>query len=164
MIGGQKAAAAALLISVFIAGALGGVVGTKLMDRRSWRDGMVRSGHMERPGGRPSRMKGMEGGADPRGLMPMWFSDRLAHELDLDEEQREIIQNILESRRERADDILEKVGPTLKAELDSMSIEIRAILTPDQQLLFDQFHERERERMFRRMSNPMRGPPSGSTP
>ena len=93
----------------------------------------------------------------------MWFSDRLARELDLDEEQREMIKNILESRRERADDILERVGPTLKAELDSMHIEIRAILTPDQQLLFDQFQEREGERMFRRMSNPMRGPPSGST-
>ena len=163
MIGGQKAAAAALLISVFIAGALGGMVGTKLMDRRSWRDGMARSGHMERPGGRPSWMKGREEGADPRGLMPMWFSDRLAHELDLDEEQREMIRDILDSRRERADAILERIGPTLKAELDSMNIEIRAILNPDQQLLLDQFQEREGERMFRRMSNPMRGPSSGST-
>jgi hypothetical protein len=37
MIGGQKTAAAALLVAVFVAGALGGAAGVKMADRRPWR-------------------------------------------------------------------------------------------------------------------------------
>ena len=37
MIGGQKTAAAALLLAIFAAGALGGAVGVQVVDRRPWR-------------------------------------------------------------------------------------------------------------------------------
>ena len=161
MIGGQKTAAAALLIAVFLAGILGGAAGTKMMDRRVGRHGGDQPDRFDRLGSTRPWMRGTEEGADRRGLMPMWFTDRLARELDLTEEQREGIKDILDSRRQQADELMEQIGPRLKAELDSMQLEIRALLSPEQQLLFDQFQEREGERMFRRMSNPMRGPPPG---
>lgn len=155
--GGQKTAAALLLVTVFLAGVMGGMVGVEMMDKRSWRDQGERSRRYDHPGERQPWTKGADRRPDRHGLMPMWISDRLAERLGLSEVQKEEIQGILENRRKKADEVLSQVGPILRAELDSMNLEIRETLTPEQQALFDQFQEQEGERMFRRMSSPDRG-------
>mgnify|MGYP001828843500 CR=1 FL=1 len=160
MIAGQKTAAGLLLISVFLAGVMGGMVGVKMMDRRAWRDPGERSRRFDHPGEKPPWVRGTDRGAERHGLMPMWISDRLAEELELSDTQREQVRAIFDTRRERADEALKQIGPILRAELDSMNLEIREILSPEQALLFDEFQEREGDRMFRRMSNPSRGSPT----
>jgi Spy/CpxP family protein refolding chaperone len=157
--GGQKIAAAALLVSVFVSGALGGAVGVRLMDRRPWRPAGERGMPPEPMGGRPPGPGGMEGGPDRFGVAPMWMADRLAAELSLTDEQRDQVSGILESRQARASDALREIGPFLRAQLDSMNLEIRAILTSEQQVVFDQFVAREDERMFRRMGPSQPGIP-----
>jgi len=105
----------------------------------------------------------MEGDRDRFGPSPMWLADRLASELSLSAEQKEEVGEILENRRQRASEAMEQMGPFLKAQLDSMNAEIRALLTPEQQERFDDFVAREDERMFRRggMSRPG-SPPGGA--
>lgn len=159
MMGGQKTAAAALLVSVFVAGALGGAVGVRLVDRRPWRPAGERGIPLDPMGGRPPGPGGMEGGPDRFGVAPMWLADRLAADLDLTEEQRDQVSAILESRQARASNALEEIGPFLRAQLDSMNLEIRAILTSEQQVIFDQFVAREDERIFRRMGTSPPGIP-----
>jgi hypothetical protein len=163
MIVGQKAGAAALLVSVFIAGALGGAVGVKLVDRRPWRPSGEYRAPMDRMGGRTPHTSGREGGPDRFRIAPMWMADRLANQLSLTEEQREAVGSILEARQARASEALSEMGPFLKAQLDSINLEIRGILTPEQQERFDEFVAREDERMFRRGGFPRpEGPPGGS--
>lgn len=163
MIGGQRTAAAALLVSVFVAGLLGGAAGVRLMDRRPWRDRVEHRMPPDRMGARPQSPGGMEGDRDRFGPSPMWLADRLASELSLSDEQKEGVADILEARRQRAAEAMEQMGPFLKAQLDSMNAEIRALLTPEQQERFDEFVAREDERMFRRggMSRPG-FPPGGA--
>jgi len=160
MIFGQRTAAAALLISVFLAGALGGAVVTKLLDRRAWQERAEEMGLFERRGGKPLSMGRADGGFPDRGLAPMWVSDRLATVLNLSEEQKGQVQSILEGRADRADAKIAEMMPGLRAELDSMYLEVRAILTSDQQGLFDEFRAREEERMFRRGPGAWPGGPS----
>ena len=106
----------------------------------------------------------MEGGIDKEALAPMWFSYRLADELDLSEDQQDKVRSILDARREEAEGVLEEFGPRLRAHWDTLHLEIRTILTTDQQALFDGFRQREDERMFRRMSSPWPGGPPGGFP
>jgi hypothetical protein len=163
MIGGQRTAAAALLVAVFIAGVLGGAAGAKLLDRRPWRPEREHGIPFERMGGRAAWPGGMEGGPDRFGVAPMWLADRLAAQLDLSEEQREEVAAILEARQTRASAALAEMGPFLRAQLDSMNMEIRAVLAPDQQERFDEFVAREDERIFRRGGiPPPDAPPGGS--
>jgi len=167
MIGGQKTAAAALLVSVFVAGALGGAVSMKLLDRRPWRagPGVEHMAPFDRTGGRGSRPGSRESGRDRFGIAPsMWLAERLSAQLDLSSEQREEVVAILESRQTRATEALEEMGPLLRAQLDSMNLEIRAVLSPEQQEVFDEFVSQEDERMFRRMGGSRSGgPPGGGT-
>lgn len=155
--GTQKTAAAALLISVFVAGVLGGAAGVKLLDRRPWMPGADHGMTFDRMGGRSQRPDGMEGGSRGFGMAPMWLADRLAAQLELTAEQREAVTAILEARRARASEAMEEMGPFLKAQLDSTNMEIRAVLTPEQQERFDEFVDREDERMFRRGGFPRPG-------
>lgn len=164
MIGGQRTAAAALLISVFMAGALGGAVGTKLLDRWVGNDRMGRPSSFERSGRFPPHPGAMDRdhGRGPSMLAPMRISDRLARELNLTEDQKEQVLAILEARTRRSEERLSEILPRLKADLDSMFLEVREILTPEQQQLFDERREREEERMFRR--SPEGRPPTASRP
>jgi Spy/CpxP family protein refolding chaperone len=150
MIGGQRTAAAALLISVFIAGVLGGAMGTRLLDRRGgvdWRGGrppFEGYGRFSSPPGSMDR----DFGHRPGGLVPMRISDRLARELDLTEEQHERVRTILENRHKRSEERLSEILPRLKADLDSMFLEVREVLTPEQQVAFDEILQREDGRVF----------------
>mgnify|MGYP006279472847 CR=1 FL=1 len=160
MMGGQKTAAGALLISVFLAGVLGGAAGTKLLDRSPWEERMEQAPLPGYPGPRSPRMGRHGGGPRELGITPMWFSRRLADELDLSEEQEEDIRSVLETRRQRAEEAMADAAPVLRAQFDSVQMEIREILTPEQRTLFDEFRDVERERAFRRFP----GVPADSPP
>lgn len=161
MIGGQKTAAGALLISVFVAGVLGGAAGVKLLDRRPWRPGVEGGIPFDRMGGRPPWQGGREGAPDRFGIAPMFLEERLAALLALTDEQREKVTAIMEARQEKASLALEEMGPALRAQLDSLNLEIRANLSPEQQEVFDDFLARDNERMFRRGGGLRPGVPPG---
>lgn len=162
--GGQKTAAAALLVSVFVAGALGGAVGVKLLDLRPWRSGPDRAAPFDRRGGEHPWPGGRESPRGRFGVDPMLIADRLDAQLALTEAQKEGVTAILEARQARASAALEEIGPFLKSQLDSMNLEIRALLSPEQQKRFDEFAAREDDRIFRRMGGPWPGAPRGMPP
>jgi Spy/CpxP family protein refolding chaperone len=90
----------------------------------------------------------------------MMLNERLSRALDLTDEQDARIREILEARRANSARVLEEIQPRLQAELDSIRIEIRAILTPAQAERFDEFMRREEEMFTRRMPRPDSvGPP-----
>jgi len=160
MMGGQKTAAGALLISVFLAGVLGGAAGTKLLDRDPWEEGIEQAPLPGYPGPRSPRMGRHGGGPRELGITPMWFSERLAGQLDLSQEQEEEIRSVLETRRKQAQEAMAKATPVLRAQFDSVQMEIREILNPAQRTLFDEFRRRDRERAFRRFPGaPVDSPP-----
>ncbi len=160
MMGGQKTAAGALLISVFLAGVLGGAAGTKLLDRDPWEERLEQAPLPGYPGPRSPRMGRHGGGPRELGITPMWFSKRLADQLELSEEQEEEIHSVLETRRQRAEEAMAKTAPILRAQFDSVQMEIREILSPEQRALFDEFRRRDRERAFRRFPGaPVDSPP-----
>ena len=92
-----------------------GIVGGIAIDR-VWR------GH-EYPG---------HSGEPPPGLPP-----ELKDGMDLTPEQETRIQAILDRSRPRTDAILDEFFPRLRQVADSIRTEIRAVLTPAQQKLFD---------------------------
>jgi len=94
----------------------------------------------------------------------MLIADRLDAQLALTEAQKEGVTAILEARQARASAALEEIGPFLKSQLDSMNLEIRALLSPEQQKRFDEFAAREDDRIFRRMGGPWPGAPRGMPP
>ncbi len=146
-----KWSAAGLLIAVFLAGGLSALGVERIVDRMS---GPEDSPQVENrwEGRRPGR-GGPPGGRPPFAeLARMEFSDRLAQRLGLTEEQRETLEGIMERRRVLASNLMEELGPRLRAQMDSMEVEIREVLTDDQREAFDRFRNAEMER-FRR------GPP-----
>jgi Spy/CpxP family protein refolding chaperone len=102
-----------LLIAAFVAGALAGAAGDRLL-------------HAGEP--RFHEARGRHG------------HDRMAvfiDELDLSSQQRARVEAALERRRPQAEAIWESVKPRLRAQIDSTNAEIRALLTPEQQEAFD---------------------------
>ncbi len=68
----------------------------------------------------------------PRGLSP-----GLRDELKLTAEQETKINGILENGRPRTDAVLDQFLPRLRLVADSIRAEVRAVLTPEQQAIFD---------------------------
>ena len=131
----------ALLVSIFMAGALSALVVAELVDRR---EGAAFASPTEtdvRPAG-PGR-RGLPPG--PRGLASL-----LEQPLDLTPEQRSRIDLILERRRARTDSVMEAMRRPLEAQLDSTHAEIREVLRPEQRRLFDRIIERSRARREQR--------------
>lgn len=153
-------AAAALLISVFVAGTVSGFAAFQVLDDPSptppWRDG--------RPGRKPGlmgpRMGPMGLFPDSSGpfptLAPMILSERLSDRLGLSEDQLNRIHQIMEDRRAASSEILQELGPRLRSAIDSLELEIREVLSDDQQALFDEFMAEDRE-LFRRRGAGRRG-------
>lgn len=123
----------ALLALAFLTGALAGAAGDRLLTRRIT---------PERPGAR--------WGAP--GMVPP-FLERL----DLSDEQRTRIREILEASRPVTDSILQQTMPRLRAITDSVRHEIQAVLTPAQRARL----ERERQSFRRRPGFRPGGPDSG---
>jgi Spy/CpxP family protein refolding chaperone len=108
----------ALLLVVFVVGLLGGMAVERVR--------MVR-----RAPPPPDRV-----GMGP-GIMPPMFE-----RLGLTEDQRVRIREILEESRPVTDSVLRSSLPRLRAIRDSVRLEVRAVLTPEQQERFDEMERR----------------------
>jgi len=71
------------------------------------------------------------------GVMPPMFE-----RLDLTAEQRERIDAILRQSRPLTDSVLQSSLPRLRAIRDSVRLQVRAVLTPEQQERFDEMERR----------------------
>lgn len=107
----------ALLALAFVVGALGGMATERMRASRA----------------RPAPREWMP----MRGGLPPGFDG-----LDLTPEQQEQIQAIFRASRPRTDSVLHASLPRLEAIRDSVRGEIRAVLTPEQQRLFDEMEMR----------------------
>jgi Spy/CpxP family protein refolding chaperone len=144
--------AAAMLFSVFVAGLLGGAAVTEFRrpepQFRDFRfgpgqDGRSGPGPEGRGGPRPDG-RGRPGGPGMPGAVPLLPPGALDR-LNLTEEQRASVDEVLQRRRAVTEDVLESVYPRLRAQLDSASTEIRVLLTPEQQEAFDRLREEMRQ-------------------
>ena len=92
-------------------------------------------------------------GADPGYGMRSW--EDLYPGLDLTPEQRERIDLILKESQERTRKIMEPVSPQIRDELQRVRAEFRAVLTPEQQVRFDELaRQQQRPREPRRPGVP----------
>jgi hypothetical protein len=64
--------------------------------------------------------------------------------LSLTEEQRASVDQIMQRRNGQTEALLQDVYPRLRAQVDSANLEIRALLTPEQQTEFDRLREEMR--------------------
>jgi Spy/CpxP family protein refolding chaperone len=128
----------ALLALAFVAGALGGMALERVRASRA---------RPEPPAWMPMR-----------GDLPPGFDG-----LGLTAEQRDRIDAIFRASRPRTDSVLRASLPRLEAIHDSVRAEIRAVLTPDQQRLFDQMESRGRRGRGGLRNRPAfpGGPPGG---
>jgi len=153
--------AVALLISVFMAGALTAVavVSFTESDRDSERDEWRRDGRRGppgRPGGPGGRFDGQRGD---------FMLDMLTERLDLNEAQQEQVREIMARREAVAREVMESVRDRLKGVMDSVDAEIRTVLTPEQQEEFEEIEDEARETLGRRFPDgPPGGPPSDHPP
>lgn len=111
---GQMRLQAVLLLAVVFV--IGGLVGFSL-DR------------LVAPPGRPPHHQG----PPPKGLPP-----ELRDGMNLTADQERRIQAILDASRPRTDAVLNEFLPRLRAIADSVRLEMREVLTPEQRVLFDQ--------------------------
>ncbi|MGD8362606.1 MAG: hypothetical protein PVJ04_14355 [Gemmatimonadota bacterium] len=160
----KRMAAAALLISLFVAGVVGGVAFTRVVQVRRGPEPPGRWGG-ENPGGGMPPVFMPDSTRPPRGFAPMALSQRLSQTLGLTEDQAGRLEAIIAEREAAASAIMETIGPKLQAQFDSMTAAIRALLTSDQAEVFDGWLEREEA--FRRRP-PGEGPggrmPPGGDP
>ncbi len=154
----------ALLVLVFVAGALTALAAVRIADRRAeaaapaWTDAGSPPGSVPaapargRGGDRMDRMNRMRMRNGPMG--PSAMSHVLADRLGLSEEQRAKVAEVLERRRQQSDSILAEIRPRLAANLDSAHAEIRELLDAGQREAFDRFLAEGRSQMFRRLGRP----------
>ena len=67
---------------------------------------------------------------------------RLDHHLDLTDEQRARIEQILERRHEAMDRMWAELHPRMRAEIDATNAEIERVLTPEQREKFQKMRMR----------------------
>jgi Spy/CpxP family protein refolding chaperone len=120
-LGRVRAQGLALLFLAFVVGVLGGMALERLRTTR----------RAPRP---PGEWVGMRPGTS---VMPPVFE-----RLDLSEEQRARIESIMRESRPLTDSVLQASLPRLRAIRDSVRLEIRAVLTPEQQERFDAIEHR----------------------
>ena len=82
-------------------------------------------------------------------LVSLWGDQRamrarLADELRLDATQRAALDTILDHRNKRYNDLMEPVRPQIDSVGDAARAQIRQLLTPEQQAIYDKM-QRERE-------------------
>jgi Spy/CpxP family protein refolding chaperone len=94
-----------------------------------------------------------------QGIPPAW-----RHQLRLTDDQDRQIQEILEKNRSRADAVLDQFLPRLRAVTDSVRAEVRTVLTPDQQEMFDRLQPPLEPPPLRDARSPFGGPPPGGHP
>jgi Spy/CpxP family protein refolding chaperone len=149
-LGRVRAQGLALLLLAFVVGILGGMALERLRTAR----------RAPRP---PAEWPGMRPGMS---VMPAIFE-----RLNLSEEQRARIEHIMRESRPLTDSVLQASLPRLRAIRDSVWVEIRAVLTPEQQERFDAFERRRGDRTPGDRGTPMgpgergrRGGPGARSP
>lgn len=94
-----------------------------------------------------------------------WFRDRslnhfvdfLEKEIQIDESQKTKIVEIINQSNEKMKQIWDDVRPKAAQQMDATNVEIKAVMTSEQVIRFDQVMEEFRKQRFR-------GPPRGSHP
>ena len=162
--------AAALLVSVFMAGVLSAAAfiqlaspGIEALDREDRRDG--RDGRDRRPPRRPGPRDGFFGGPPgaPGTDRHEFFLDLLTERLDLDDVQREQIAEILIERNQMADEVMVSIRERLRAIMDSLESEVSEVLTDEQREAFEEMQRDGRDRLGR-MFPGAGGPPDRGRP
>jgi Spy/CpxP family protein refolding chaperone len=108
-----RAAAIAVVVVAFIAGILAGVAGDHLY--------LIRSGRLSPRHGRFSTER---------------MTDRLTHQLDLTQQQKTQVQQIIERHRAKIDATMANVRPQVRQEVEATNAEIETVLTPEQKTKF----------------------------
>lgn len=134
-LGRVKAQGVFLLAVVFVIGAFAGAAFERARESRF--------GPPPRPG---------------QGTPPEW-----RRQLRLTDDQDRRIREILEKNRSRADAILDQFLPRLQAVTDSIRVEVRAVLAPDQQKTFDRLQP-ALDRPLPDRRHPFGGLPPGGRP
>ena len=92
----------------------------------------------------------------PRGIgsrfMANRVTDKLTHELNLNEQQQKQVATIVAAHGKKVDAVWSNVRPQIHGEIDAANREISAILTPEQRAKFEK---------LRMHLGPRRGPPGG---
>lgn len=89
---------------------------------------------------------GEKGGFHGKGDFKERKAEHLDSKLDLTDEQKTKVDSILESKHEQAKAIFQESHPKLEALKKSTDQEIRAILTPEQQVKFDKLAQEKEEK------------------
>jgi Spy/CpxP family protein refolding chaperone len=119
-----------LIVGVFLAGAVSGLAASRFLPTRD-AGAAVLTGERAAPG-TPAETAGR--GGQPRRSMAIMLQRRL----ELSEAQRAQIEQIFTARRAKTEMVLQDVEPRIQAQRDSTDLEIRAILTPEQQAAFEE--------------------------
>jgi hypothetical protein len=82
---------------------------------------------------------------------------RLVRDLNLTPAQKEQVSKIVTDSQQRIKSLYEKIGPEMREEMRQVRESVRAVLTPDQQRVFDEMRKR-------RGSHPSGGLPEGGRP
>ena len=101
------------------------------------------------------------------GVMRMEFLRRVQRELKLTPQQQEQVHKILEEGQERTRKLTEPIAPQLREELRKTRENMRAVLTPEQQVHFDQLLKQQQQRPPhdpRHSGPPRQHPPENDTP
>lgn len=141
----KRTSAAAIMVALFLMGAVAGGVVVGLL----WRDSVNPPVRGERVADRfehPGPIRG------PRSVLPERYLHRLDRELDLSATQEDSVRAILDRQRQEAAATMQEMGPVLRAGMDSALTHIRRVLHEDQQARFDEIMEQERQLMRRRWS------------
>lgn len=93
------------------------------------------------------------------GAPPAW-----RQQMRLTDDQDRQIHEILEKNRSRADAVLDQFLPRLRGVTDSVRAEVRAVLTPDQQGMFDRLQPPLEPPNLSDGRPPFGGPPPGGHP
>lgn len=142
---------AALIVAVFVSGALSGAAGIRWLDRSA---GEPVAGEPARDRARPDFPS--RGG--PRGG-ERFFVDQVSERLDLTDTQRERVDSIVQAQRQKGREVMEALRPAMQASLDSMNAAIEEVLEPEQRAAWQEFVEEAGRRDRRSGPSRRRGPP-----
>jgi len=84
--------------------------------------------------------------------------------MDLTASQRTAIDSLLDLERPRLEAIVQPLLPELRARADSLRATVRAVLTPEQQRLFDREPRAQGAELLRRFSKVAAPPSSAESP
>ena len=132
-----RAKALFLALGIFVLGAICGAMGERWFIYHK----MSPFSHMR--GGPPNWSDGGRGGRD-RGPGPS--IRRMARDLELTPEQQEAISAIMESYRDRVETERREIGEKMRNSINEIRAKIRAELTEEQQVKFDQMEQDFRKR------------------